>query len=520
MRQRSIAWALAALFLLVAGCARPAPAPDPGKEPAAPPPDANKPPVTGEPPPASPSPLRRHRFEPSQPVGQPGIFFLNLATGAVEGWTVEGDAYAYYAYSASPDNRWVLASGQTVHYLADRQTGRVLTLPEAEQLMAAGGDRLLLGNPIQESAGETRLTDGQLKTVATFPFRPRAALFAPDGSTLLLAGFDGGLHRVESSTGRSAKLLDLPADQVGVTMELAPGGAEARLTLWLPNGKSRLLRVDWQGQLLADKLLEEGYNLSLSPDGQSIAWESSVAGGLVQTITVADFPSLTPRFRLAGAAATFCTGDLMRPYEAWLADSSGLITRAGLLNPTTGQVGPLTALPEGADPEPAPHRADLFALDRTRVMDGAGKLIAEAKLGPDPQWTSAGHHGPWGARGDEIRFTLPHLGHGGRCAYQPNLPLKLERPPFQAELVLVVGLPASDCVNLREGPGKASRPRTCLPGGTGLTAVTPPPVTGGEKVQEWPNGIFMDDDWWVYVRTEAGQEGWVAFGAGELTWAE
>ncbi|HOR01566.1 MAG TPA: SH3 domain-containing protein, partial [Anaerolineae bacterium] len=113
-------------------------------------------------------------------------------------------------------------------------------------------------------------------------------------------------------------------------------------------------------------------------------------------------------------------------------------------------------------------------------------------------------------------------GHGGHCGEaEYQLPARVELAPF-SPLVLAVGLPAGECVNLRAAPGKKAELLTCLPGGTRLS-LAPLAETHQAEGQE-PYYLSRSLAWasesqWLRVRAPDGQEGWVDAKAGNVGWA-
>ncbi|HPL29540.1 MAG TPA: hypothetical protein PLG21_15950, partial [Anaerolineae bacterium] len=70
-----------------------------------------------------PNPFDRRQLAAGTPITQNGMFFIDVATGAIDAWSLRADDSAWPAYSASPDNRWVIALADDAAYAADRRSG-------------------------------------------------------------------------------------------------------------------------------------------------------------------------------------------------------------------------------------------------------------------------------------------------------------------------------------------------------------------------------------------------------------
>ena len=88
---------------------------------------------------------------------------------------------------------------------------------------------------------------------------------------------------------------------------------------------------------------------------------------------------------------------------------------------------------------------------------------------------------------------------------------RIEFPPFNDENVLRVARVGS-CLYLRAEPGKEGDILDCLPEGTRLL-----PKLSEEWESQWRERRTLEPStawwhgYWVYVRTDDGVEGWVAF---------
>ncbi len=512
-------WTCAMVALaLVAGCAargRPAGGPEPA--PVTPPPAP--PPADGGAP-ARPA-LHRLTLPPGQAIDRPGLFFLRVDTGAMEGWTLDGPA----DYIPSPDNRWVQAERWDTHtvYLVDRKAGAEFTWNAGERrLLAAEGDHLLFADQ-----NRVWLTDANLHVVAALPARPAApsGVFSRDGQWLAVAN-GPVVYLVATATGTVRELTRFAPDTVGYAGVnrlrggeeivvyaplLAPGGAAS--------GRVLTRRYTWQGELVGEITTAGALRFALSPDGRYLARSDRLAGVVPVAVIEAMRPA-GPGLRLkAGAFCDPVTGRGFGP--TWLADSSGvavytdsgyrILTTDGLLLSTPG--GGSAAARELV---PAPDRADRFAVDGTVVTDGTGRVLRAVALAPG---LGAGAIEPWGTASDELRITPSGGGSDGRCEF-PTLPPQVDRPPYADAATLTIGAQAAgDCVRLRREPGRQGKVVACLAGGRRVTLTDPPGPTREGVVQRAHNGAYGDGMYWLYVLSDGGEQGWLAAGAAGLTWA-
>lgn len=466
--------------------------------------------------PVSPAPgaLERLQIAPGDVVNRRGLFFMQVATGAIEGWVVSD--YATGAnFQVSPDNRWLAATASDTTYLADRTTGSVYRWPtEQVRLLVAQGERLLFADDEY-----LWLVGADLRPLRTLPLKPASprAAFSRNGRTLALVN-DGILYLVEAEAGPFREVGPVPTDVPTVEASQHRDELLVRAVRYTGAGAEYVVqRYSWQGKRLGELTMPDNKSW-LSPDGSLVAWDQSLAG-ISSAVIISDANEIEPRFRLQGG--DLCDPDLLHPYEVWLADGSGVIvkTEGGyrILTPAGEMIESPALTGIRGEPTPAPDRPDRFALGRTKVVDAAGNPVAATVLGPDANGTP-GHLHPWGYTSDELRFTTIHNGHGGRCSYPPPLTAQAERPPFPSDVTVTVGLPADECLNLRAQPGLAGTVITCIPGGSRLTVTTDPPPPPPGMMRATPTVPHVDGDWWVHVRAPGGQQGWIAFEAGQLDW--
>lgn len=169
-------------------------------------------------------------------------------------------------------------------------------------------------------------------------------------------------------------------------------------------------------------------------------------------------------------------------------------------------------LHEGSESRRATANA-LFLRDGQEVINHQGEVVGALKM----TGGSPGHVNPWGLRADVLRVEAFDFGHGGYMTVPPNFPVRVVRPPFPDRMELIIGLPADECLNLRAEPGGPVL--TCLPGGTVVSAAQPPPPAHRSEVNSGAPYTFSHGHGWIYVETAPGQQGWVAYGEGNMAWA-
>ncbi|HOG48264.1 MAG TPA: SH3 domain-containing protein [Anaerolineae bacterium] len=480
-----------------------------------------------------PNPFERRHLAAGMPIAENGMFFMDVATGAIDAWTLRADDNPWPAYSASPDNRWVIALADDAAYAVERHSGAAFRWARNSTYQpVAQGDSLLFRDDGRQvwAVGTAR------PAPAPLPCGPADGLaLSLDGRTAAVV-VGHALYLVQMAdlacrqvadvavpAGSSLEYLYLQTERGGdaftVNLDLSIGAGTAHTS------RLQVERYSWQGERLGELTLPAGI---LSPDRRWVAWGEALSDA-VPAVVVADAATLTPRFRVVGASLCFWD------YGGgqWLADSSAFVVRTGAeyrmvtldgrlsAAPTLGAPGDLEGMTD--EPLPAPDRADLFAIGRRAVVDANGNCLARPELGEaGSDWSYPADISPWGLDSAEMRFALPHFGHGGHCGEaEYQLPARVELAPF-SPLVLAVGLPAGECVNLRAAPGKKAELLTCLPGGTRLS-LAPLAETHQAEGQE-PYYLSRSLAWasesqWLRVRAPDGQEGWVDAKAGNVGWA-
>lgn len=437
------------------------------------------------------------------------------------------------AYIVSDDHRWVRTQSGNEAYLLDRTRGTQYRWDDRSLRLVTASTDLLLVQGAKDGAGDGRfaILNDSLKPVSSFALPLQAdataqAVFAPDGKTVAVRpSFDpppkARLYVVEVATGKVKELGAPPklttgtVGSVGFATPAAPADLVASYVVMLPENSGILRtetivrRFSWQGDLTAEFTVP-GYAGNLSPDGRLI-----ISGlELDQLATAAAAHDLTtgkPSWRVMGAhGADWLAGGglLITDYQgaAWL------MSPAGELKPGP-TAPPLHGYFTYPGLHPAPHDPQLFATGAA-VFDAAGKLRQAARLTAE-NWLIGGT--AWSSSGKELRFTVnPPTGKDFGDGYGLPLPPKVQRPPLADQYVLQVQAPAGDCLNLRASYSTGSKVIRCLPGGTKLAAadLSLAPV---KLNQAWWS---EDNQLWLWVHTEQGENGWVAMSTGRITWAD
>ena len=476
----------------------------------------------------------------------------------------DGDDPADCCYFAtvSDDNRFIAVRTSKTSWLLDRKSGKAISWEPGRMAFVSSSPHYLLFeraanpgfDPNPEFDGRYTIVDENFAPVSAFKLErggrglPRV-LFSPDERTLIIpAGNKSwsdytGLQQVDVATGAVRSLANLPAvppgyspgppkflglektDEFAVTIRYGPQfDAPKSAAGDLPN-LTLVRRYSWSGTLLAEFELPTT-GVSLSPDGKLLAYEqmqrsvTSEADSPTEywsNVVVADGRTGSVLLRVRSASLYY--GDGLGDAR-WLADSSAIpvavrprSSRAAdvphwrnvsfsLLVPNEGRVQALD-LAENAllAPIPAPDRPGLFAVGHTGVLElGSGRQVA-AKVSGEIWF---GHVPPWGKTSAEIRFALPHGGHGGGGPGTFLSP-RIEYPPFDDRFAFRVTGTGS-CLNLRSLPSGSASTSGCLPDGSGVALSDPPPGLPYGKLAAW----FADETLWIHIRIASGEEGWVS----------
>lgn len=517
------------VLLLLTGCARPAPtsppetpaatAPSPEKvNTAEPRPPAPADAVENELPVPAPPPegLRRIDLAAGQPADHPGLYFMNAATGKVEGWLspLKADGDPALVLSASQNERWIKVMGDQATYLVRRSDGQALRYDHRRLAVATGPGVMLAWPPYGSKEQRCTLLDEQGKVLSRFTLPTPTgcsqhpyAQFSPDGKTLAIASGSGNppVFLVTVATGAVKPLapFPLPSDVTltDVALSTLPRSGELVVALRAHTAtqvSSTVRRYSWQGDLRGESQFP-GYATAFSPDGKLVAYSQHLGHRLGQSAVVQKWGADKPLFRVAGGNS-----------PAWLADSEQFLVYSTLgyqLVSATGSMKP--APPTAAPPSPrskmwlrpSPDNPDLIVTGPA-IIDHTGRTRQELRLGGSKPLFVA--HSDWGPASGEVSLTVLRSVGAGWEPVNDWITPKIQRPPFPDKYPLAVADPKGECLNLRSTPAQTSKVIRCLPNGTRLAVAS----------QELPPESSLI---WVPVVTDKGERGWVAFGTNSVS---
>ncbi len=299
-----------------------------------------------------------------------GLFFLDIETGAVEGWTACGRP------APSPGNRFVLLESPKGIRLIDRLEGRTFAWdsPElslvrriiprwpmgdytptllgwgtgaSEHLIFRWGNAFAVVNASIEATAWFELDDMVEGTVA-----PGLWLAHPEGKYLARYQSSGTLTSINLMTGehRSAEIPAPPRYSRRVEVQTLSGG-EGLAAISHDEGKSTCIvtRFGWDLAVLSEASMlciqAPWLGVDLSPDGKWVATVTLLLGkepadpGVWQKLAITSlFDTLTGEefMRVHGALPSHDALAVHDHRSRWLADSSGLVlqtrTEARVLN--------------------------------------------------------------------------------------------------------------------------------------------------------------------------------------------
>lgn len=414
-------------------------------------------------------------------VKGPGLFLVDSETGQTEFWPAPtGNDIRV---QLTPDSRYVWAGTPKGSVVADR-----------EQKLSyhwTNGERILLG-----------ITDGVL-------------LWEEIESGKQTARF-----RLERLDGTEIKAFTLPIEY-GSADWMIPRLARLTKDAFVIWG----LEKDWQIDAATGEVTEAdrsgGDRFTHPSTGNRYSPDLYRNALPVVTFYGADN---APTYRVL-AAYPSCGWSGATSSSLWRADGAGLALWSGE-GPIMADLNAFQidswAVKDGdywQDPVPSPTRKD-----RWGALGHSNTLLTLASFGPGTTPVATGSidwdrtnlsmdtQTPlWSANGRFLQFQA-YLG-GGKdygcmtdVTGQPFLPPRLERAPFESEIVIEVAT-AGDCLNLRAEPSKEARVITCLPDGTRL-------LFGDRPLGE------NRHPGWAMVQTEGKAIGWVSTEGQFLRWAD
>jgi len=447
------------------------------------------------------SAMQTVQLKSGQQISQPGMYFLQVETGQIEGWLMPSDQLI--GVDSSADGRWIVATSGEKGYLVDRYSGTALAWkPNEFQLLAAEANTI-----VALSDAKLWLSTDSGRTSVALDLTPDgpSALLSPNATSVFLVNGRKVYHLEPNSRALSVVLPSLTGSLVTALSSVRNG--KAVLIRWdTPSGPTAQM-YSWEGMPLQD--LGAKKVVIPSPDGTEVVWEEEV-GGVTTSVVIGDARNLQPISRVSGSS--LCAPGSANP---WLSDGSGVVVRTASGYRVFSKDGRLKEIPgnslTGDGLSPSPDRANVFVVDRTRVIDQEGRVLAAVTLDPNATGLSFSGTTAWGLRGNEVRIGLKYGGRGGIACPPVNLPPHIERPPFIEAAALKVATSGMDCIDLRNEPSATATALQCLPSGTPLTTS---PYSGSKPTSAYLSAVATAEELgtpriWLHVRTVAGQEGWV-----------
>ena len=478
----------------------------------------------------------------------PGLFLLDLESGAVEGWVYAlGSLSAEEPLACLVESLTVSPSGRFVHWddnwctdnvqedetvvLYDRQTARVYTW-DAYKLYALGGFGL---DRWWGLGGSERLVfwvsdldalvtlDGDLQPVVQFQAPWGERFSSPAGGYILVRewGSSRTLHLVNLADEANPRVHTwVHPQRVGNSWEQMELLDNLIAFLSVSDSVCHVTRYDLGGVLLSDQAIPCKLGTpSISPDGRLIAaptFSGSVASGYGpmpagMVLSIFDAATGVEVVRVLGAHPSWMGSEFATLGDVWLADSAGIIVDTRYGRRVVGLDGAWGPAPGWASPDDP----DLF-FDHRRwtpqsrfvALNSEGDEQASLSFGPAsatiPDDPDGGglvlrERPGWGARSDTLRVWASYIHvFSGDDYYPVPPPLApvIERVPFadRPRVQVVV----DTCLNVREDASPDAPILTCLSHG----AIA-------ETDDFWHEWSSDGPSTWMHIRTEDGIEGWV-----------
>lgn len=481
-----------------------------------------------------------------------GIYFLDVATGGLEGWRLGSADDLAGGYRFSSDNRFVSVLLRQGGVLADRLTGQVYRWQLGPQIVTVSSARVALAMRDGRLLMRMRDTyaildvDPEPRVSGMFQAEGAYALISPDSRRAIVTGTEPpsefpprgfvpapiAVQLVELDTGRVREIGRMPVPDSAIAppfflLQHAHDGAAVLVTATnsLPSG----VHTYWQVWTWDGRLVGEGSASGLvhpSNDGTRLAWTAEALSNQgvhfpgVPVVYAVSTRDGSPLFRIVGASTCYNVTAGGR----WLADGSGLVvvvpevattiaadpdpSRLRSFRGTAVAIargdGSITWLQVPGYPEvvPSPRRIEHFAAEQGALLiDQQGNVIVSAHATePGSLMTSIP---PWSADGTELRIMAFPTGHGPRCSSWSSMvrPM-IEFPPYSDAWTL-------ELFDEAAGSELFSEPRGTEVVGRlqGQLRVTVHEVVGFQA--EAP---FAPHELWARVTTADGQEGWLELG--------
>ena len=504
-----------------------------------------------------------------------GLFFLDIETGRVEGWT------ACARPIASPGNRFVLLESPAGTRLYDRHEERTYTWysPSLSLVRSVipgswGQDYTpsLLGWGVDSGehlvfrrGNQFAVVDASLRAVAWFELddtvegseAPGAWLAHPDGQYLVRYVSSGTLTSIDLTRGKTS-VVETPA----AILQALSGGEGFAAISGGEDSACTVTRFGWDLTVLSEVsvlcIQASLTGVDLSPDGTLVATVTLLLGDEITD------PGVFPKLAVTSIFDAMTGEEVMRVHGAlpsragfgvhdgrsrWLADTSGLVlnTRHGMsiLSAGGALVASVPADPVWGAGLLIPSRDDPGRLDRPRELlygycpadagveqyDPGCRVVSAVAVDPEGRelasmevvlrrapgvFLKVGdilalpyNRTSWGLTSRELRVHLSPGGPYESAGYSPIGEPRVERPPFADAANLRVAAGES-CRRLREGRDGEGASLACLPAGSVVESVKPPPNPRDSYIDGYRSSrLTWSHGYWIHVRTSDGVEGWM-----------
>ena len=280
-----------------------------------------------------------------------GLFFLDVESGSVEGWTWDAPILP------SPGNRFVHFPSDATPVVYDRASGRSYTWDAAEWSLVRAevhsgrtytdallGWRTDSGEHLVFRTGSRyAVVDESMRAVAWFELDAGTGppgWAHPDGTHVLMrSGYSGAdtLYSIDLDAVRSATVQTrpLPPARYGSRVQVSSAGDGLAVISWNEDETCTISRFDWALTVLSEVTLPCDWSgIDLSPDGASAATVTLSVGEEViapsvfprlTTVSIFDAATGEERLRVKGALPSEALFGVHDGRSRWLADGSGLV---------------------------------------------------------------------------------------------------------------------------------------------------------------------------------------------------